>query len=109
MAEVTFASLHEKLNFLLKDHGVHNFDESGLDLESVSSLHAKANALCSAHGGEPSSMPADTLAQLHPKLDLLIKGHGVDFNATDLDTLESVEAKVDAIIDAHEDTRDDQS
>lgn len=47
MAEVTFASLHEKMNFLLKDHGVENFDESDLDLESVSSLHAKANALCS--------------------------------------------------------------
>lgn len=53
MTEVTFASLHEKMNFLLKDHGVENFDESDLDLESVSSLHAKANALCAAHGGDP--------------------------------------------------------
>jgi len=80
MVDVTFASLHERMNFLLKDHGVENFDESGLDLESVSSLHAKANALCTAHGGDPSRMADETLTQLHPKLDFLLKGHGVDFD-----------------------------
>lgn len=105
MTDITFASLHEKLNFLLADHGVQDFDESELDLESVSSLHAKANALCSAHGGNPSRMPNETLAQLHPKLDFLLKGHRVDFDATDLEleTLAAVDAKVSAIIDAHED------
>lgn len=104
MTDITFASLHQKLNFLLTDHGVQNFDESELDLESVSSLHAKANALCSAHGGNPSRMANETLAQLHPKLDFLLKGHRVDFEATDLelDTLAAVDAKVSAIIDAHE-------
>ncbi|APT85847.1 hypothetical protein ACTXN7_10970 [Corynebacterium flavescens] len=104
MAEVTFASLHEKMNFLLKDHGVENFDESDLDLESVSSLHAKVNALCAAHGGDPSSMANDTLAQLHPKLDFLMKGHGVDTDTArlDLSTLEAVDAKVNAIVNAHD-------
>lgn len=104
MTDITYASLHEKLNFLLDDHGVHDFDGSGLALESVSSLHTKANALCSAHGGNPSRMPNETLAQLHPKLDFLLKGHGVGFDASDLelDTLASVDAKLSAIIDAHE-------
>lgn len=104
MTDITFANLHEKLNFLLADHGVQNFDESELDLKSVSSLHAKANALCSAHGGNPSRMANETLAQLHPKLDFLLKGHRVDFDAIDLevDTLAAVDVKVSAIIDAHE-------
>lgn len=104
----TFASLHEKLDFLLDDHGVHDFDDSTLALEEVSSLHAKANALCSAHGGDPSGMPNATLAELHPKLDYLLEGHGVDFDASDLelDTLASVDAKVSAIVDAHEDGAD---
>lgn len=104
MNNVTFASLHEKLNFLLEDHGVENFDESALDLESVSSLHAKANALCAAHGGDPSPMANDTLNQLHPKLDFLMKGHGVDTDTAhlDLNTLEAVDAKVTAIVNAHD-------
>lgn len=105
MAEASFTRLHEKMNFLLKDHGVENFDDSGLDLESVSSLHAKANALCAAHGGDPSSMANETLAQLHPKLDFLLKGHGAIFDGAELDleTLASVDAKVNAIVAAHED------
>lgn len=109
MTNVTFSSLHEKLNFLLTDHKVHDFDESGLNLESVSSLHAKADALCAAHGGDPQVMPADTLAQLHPKLDLLLKGHGgdVDVDADTLDSLASVDEKLDAIIGAHDDTEED--
>lgn len=105
MPDVTIATLHEKMNFLLKDHGVENFDESDLDFESITSLHAKANALCAAHGGDPSAMPAETLAQLHPKLDFLLKGHGVDFDQTglDLESLTAVDAKVSAIADAHDD------
>lgn len=108
MTDTTFADLHEKLNFLLDDHGVRDFDDSALDLESVSSLHAKADALCVAHGGDPSRMPNETLAQLHPKLDLLLKGHRLDFDAAglELDTLASVDAKVSAIAAAHQDQHD---
>lgn len=104
MSQTTFADLHGKLNFLLKDHGVEDFDESGLDLESYSSLHAKANALCSAHGGDPSTMADETLAQLQPKLDFLLKGHGVEFDASSLDpeSLATVEEKLDAIVGAHD-------
>lgn len=108
MTNITFASLHEKLNFLLADHQIHDFDESGLNLESVASLHAKADALCAAHGGNPQVMPDDTLAQLHPKLDPLLKGHGVDadVDADTLDSLVSVDEKLDAIIGAHDDTEE---
>ncbi len=105
MDDVTFASLHGKMNFLLEDHGVKDFNESALDLEAVSSLHAKANALCTAHGGDPSSLANDTLDQLHPKLDFLMKGHGVsaDTEHLDPDALEAVDAKITAIVNAHED------
>ena len=103
MTEETLKSLHEKLDFLLRDHGVTDFDASGLDLESYASLHAKANALCSAHGGDPSTMQHETLEQLQPKLDFLLKGHGLDFDTTGRDpaSLATVHAKVDAIVDAH--------
>lgn len=105
MTEGTLDSLHEKLDFLLRDHGVTDFDASKLDLASYESLHAKADALCSAHGGDPSTMQHDTLEQLQPKLDFLLKGHGVDFETTDWDpaSLETVEAKMDAIVEAHHD------
>lgn len=104
MTESTFARLHKKLNFLLEDHGVTDFDESGLDLGSQISLHAKADALCTAHGGDPSTMQDETLEQLQPKLDFLLSGHGVEFNASGKDpsSLQTVEEKVDAIIGAHE-------
>lgn len=49
MTESSFASLHNKLNFLLEDHGVTDFDETGLDLASPCSLQAKVNVLRSAH------------------------------------------------------------
>ncbi|WP_022870092.1 hypothetical protein [Yaniella halotolerans] len=105
MTDVTLDSLHEKLNFLLRDHGVTDFDASSLDLESYTSLHAKADALCSAHGGDPSTMQDDTLEQLQPKLDFLLSGHGVEFDTSGWDpaSLETVDAKVDAIVDAHHD------
>lgn len=104
MTESSFASLHSKLNFLLEDHGVTDFDETGLDLASQDSLHAKVNALCGAHGGDPATMQDETIEQLQPKLDFLLKGHKVQFNATDMDptALDTVEAKVDAIVGAHE-------
>lgn len=104
MPATTFADLHSKLNFLLKDHGVDDFSESDLDLESYYSLHAKANALCSAHGGDPSTMADETLAHLQPKLDFLLKGHGVEFDASDSDpeSLTTVEKKLDAIVAAHD-------
>lgn len=102
MTEVTFQTLHQKMDFLLKDHGV-TFDDSGLDLESNDALHAKANALCEAHGGEPEHMADDTIMQLQPKLDFLLRGHGVDFDALGWDPsgLETVNAKLDAIVQAH--------
>src|SRR5699024_507957 len=104
MTEPTFTSLHSKLDFLLQDHGVSDFDASGLDLASNDSLHAKANALCSAHGGDPSTMNDETLEQLQPKLDFLIKGHGVEFSNVGMDpsSLKTVDAKLDAIVGAHE-------
>lgn len=101
MADGNFIALHEKLNVLLADHGVADFDESELELNSLSSLHAKADALCAAHGGDPSNLPGETLAQLHPKLDQLLKGHDVSADSENADTLASVEAKLDAIIGAH--------
>lgn len=103
MTEETLHSLHDKMDFLLRDHGVTDFDASKLDLESYDSLHAKADALCSAHGGDPSTMQDETLEQLQPKLDFLLKGHGVNFETTGWDpaSLETVEAKVDAIVEAH--------
>ena len=105
MTEATLDSLHEKMDFLLRDHGVTDFDASKLDLESYDSLHAKANALCSAHGGDPSTMQHETLEQLQPKLDFLLKGHGVAFDTTGWDpaALDTVHAKVDAIVEAHHD------
>lgn len=103
MTDVALSSLHQKLDFLLRDHGVTDFDASDLDLESYASLHAKANALCSAHGGDPATMQSDTVEQLQPKLDFLLKGHGVDFDTTGLDpaSLETIDAKIDAIVEAH--------
>lgn len=103
MTEVSLTNLHQKLDFLLRDHNVTDFDASELDLESHTSLHAKANALCSAHGGDPSTMKSETIEQLQPKLDFLLKGHGVDFDATGRDpaSLETINAKLDAIVGAH--------
>ncbi|GAA4478604.1 hypothetical protein GCM10023190_20290 [Enteractinococcus fodinae] len=103
MTDVSMTTLHQKLDFLLEDHNVTDFDASNLDLESHTSLHAKANALCSAHGGDPSTMRDETIEQLQPKLDFLLKGHGVAFDATDLDptSVDTVDAKLDAIVDAH--------
>lgn len=103
MTEVSLTDLHQKLDFLLRDHNVTDFDASGLDLESYASLHAKANALCSAHGGDPATMQSETVEQLQPKLDFLLKGHGVDYDATGQDptSLKTIDAKLDAIVDAH--------
>lgn len=96
MADGNFITLHEKLNELLAQNSMEDFDESELELNSISSLHAKADALCAAHGGDTSNLPGETLAQLHPKLDQLLEGR----DATDSenpDTLASVEAKLDAV------------
>lgn len=105
MTDVSLHSLHSKLDFLLQDHGVLNFDDTLLDLDSVTSLHAKADALCSAHGGDPSTMQGKTIQDLQPKLDYLLKGHSVAFDATghDPSALTTVGAKIDAIVAAHAD------
>lgn len=97
MADGNFITLHEKLNELLAQNSMEDFDESELELNSVSSLHAKADALCAAHGGDPSNLPSETLAQLHPKLDQLLEGNDVATDSENPDTLASVEAKLDAI------------
>lgn len=103
MADGNFIALHEKLNALLADRGVEDFDESELELNSISSLHAKADALCAAHGGDTSNLPGETLAQLHPKLDQLLEGRDVATDSENPDTLASVEAKLDAVLAARGD------
>jgi hypothetical protein len=66
MTHVSYATLHEKLDVLLEELGVSDGDASGLNPESAASLHAKVDALCVAHGGDPAGLAGDTLAQLHP-------------------------------------------
>lgn len=95
--------LQDILNFLQDDHAVSDFGESTLDIESVKSLHAKADALCSACGGNPATWENSTLAQLQPKLDFLLQYHEIDFDDADLDpdSLATVEAKLTALYNAH--------
>ncbi|MDN5816602.1 MAG: hypothetical protein L0K07_07225 [Yaniella sp.] len=103
MSGSTYMRLQNILNFLLDDHAVSDFGESTLDIESFESLHAKADALCSACGGDPATWENKTLAQLQPKLDFLLQYHEIDFDDTDLDpdSLATVEAKLTALYNAH--------
>lgn len=75
MTPVGYATLHEKLDVLLEELGVPDIDISGFNPESAASLHAKVDALCAAHDGDPTGPANDTLTQLHPKLDLLLTDH----------------------------------
>lgn len=97
-----YQKYHEKLNFLLEDHGV-DFDGSTVDPGTVESMHAKVNDLCRAHGGSPGEMENYTLENLHPKLDQVLKGHGVKYDDSHLDKskIEAVDTKLDILIDAH--------
>lgn len=103
MSEVTYMNLQKKLDFLLDDHAISDFGESDLDIESYESLHAKADALCSACGGDPATWENATLAQLQPKLDFLLQHHEIDFDDTNLDpdSLATVEAKLTTLYNAH--------
>ena len=103
MNEHNYEKYHEKLNFLLKDHGV-EFDESQLDLNTVESLHLKVDDLCRAHGGDPADMDNYTLENLHPKLNQVMKGHGIEYDDSHLDksSIEAVDKKLDMLIDAHQ-------
>ena len=93
---------HDKLNFLLHDHGV-EFDETTVDLNTIESLHHKVDDLCRAHGGDPGEMENYTLEDLHPKLDQVMKGHGIEYDDSHLDKtkIESVDTKLDLLIEAH--------
>lgn len=103
MSEVTYMDLQKKLDFLLDDHAISDFGESTLDIQSYASLHTKADALCSACGGDPATWENETLGQLQPKLDFLLKHHEIDFDDTDVDpdSLATVEAKLTALYNAH--------
>ncbi|WP_213809886.1 hypothetical protein [Jeotgalicoccus sp. WY2] len=97
-----YEKYHEKLNFLLKDHGA-EFDETKVDLNTIESLHSKVNDLCRAHGGEPGEMENYTLESLHPKLNQVLRGHGIQYDDSHLDksSIEAVDTKLDLLIDAH--------
>lgn len=97
MTHVSYATLHEKLDALLEKLGVPEVDVSGLNPELAASLHAKVDALCAAHGGDPAGLAGDTLAQLHPKLDLLLTDHGGVAAPNHPDSVASVKDKLDAI------------
>lgn len=96
-----YTEIHEKLDFLLKDHGV-DFDDSHLDKLTLHSFHVKANELLKAHkcaipDGDESG------AALQPKLDMLISGHGKTVDDSDLDpeSLDTVTEKLNVLVGAH--------
>lgn len=99
--EMSLREIHEKLNYLLKDHEV-DFDDSNQDLEDLSSVHAKVDALLAAHN---TSVPegGDTIKDLQPKLDMLIKAHGREYEdeIVDLNSIDTVDAKLAVLVDEH--------
>lgn len=78
-----YVEINMKLDFLLEDHGV-AFDDSQMDLESLTTMHEKADALLVAHNCEIPKVGKD-VPGLQPKLNLLIHGHGAEFDDSELD------------------------
>jgi hypothetical protein len=101
MDKNTYAEINEKMDFLLEDHGV-DFDNSNLDLESLDTLHRKADALLSAHKIDIPEVEKDVIG-LQPKLNLLIEGHGAEFYDSELDpsSFETVIEKLDVLVHEH--------
>lgn len=79
----TYVEMNKKLDFLLEDHEV-EFDNSDLEVESLDTLHKKADALLVAHNCIIPKVEND-IAGLQPKLNLLISGHGAEFDDSNLD------------------------
>jgi len=79
----TYDGMNKKLDFLLEDHGV-EFDSSDLEVQSLNTLHKKADALLVAHNCIIPEVEND-IAGLQPKLNLLISGHGAEFDDSNLD------------------------
>lgn len=102
-----YTEIHEKLDFLLEDHGV-KFDESRLDKQTLHSLHVKADKLLKAH---KCTIPEgdESVGALQPKLDMLISGHGKRFDDSGLDlkNLDTVIEKLKVLTDAHGEHRKD--
>ena len=98
---IDYKPLHDKLDFLLKDHGV-DFDDSKMTYESLGTLHNKADALLVAHNCEIPTGD-DSITALQPKLDMLIQGHGEEFDDSDLDPndVDTVHQKLDKLVEAH--------
>lgn len=97
----TYVEMNKKLDFLLEDHGV-NFDHSQLEMESLDTLHKKADALLVAHNCKIPEVE-NNISGLQPKLNLLIKGHGAEFDDTDLDqnSFGTVRKKLDVLHHEH--------
>lgn len=96
-----YTEIHEKLDFLLEDHGI-KFDDSHLDKQTLHSLHVKADKLLKAH---KCTIPEgdESVGALQPKLNRLISGHGKTFDASDLDpeSLNTVVEKLTVLVGAH--------
>lgn len=96
-----YTEIHEKLDFLLEDHGI-KFDDSHLDKQTLHSLHVKADKLLKAH---KCTIPEgdESVGALQPKLDMLISGHGKTFDDFGLnpESLDTVIEKLNILVGAH--------
>ncbi|HGF7587396.1 MULTISPECIES: hypothetical protein [Enterococcus] len=96
-----YTEIHEKLEFLLRDHGV-EFDDSHLDKQTLHSFHVKADELLKAH--KCTILEGDdSVTALQPKLDMLISGHGKTFDDFGLnpESLDTVIEKLNILVGAH--------
>lgn len=96
-----FKDVNDKLDFLLEDHGV-EFDDSGMNLESLDTFHQKADALLVAHNCTIPEVKND-IEGLQPKLDMLIEGHGATFDDSNLnpDSWDTVMEKLEVLTHEH--------
>lgn len=79
----TYVEVNKKMDFLLEDHGA-AYDSSNDNLESLETLHHKADALLVAHNCKIPEVEKN-VSGLQPKLNMLIQGHGTAFDDSDLD------------------------
>lgn len=99
--EDVYAKMNERLDILLKDHGV-DFDDTGMDLNSIDTFHKKVDALLTAHE-EPIPEVENSLLSLSSKINLLIEAHGKSFDDTDLDpqSPNTILGKLNVLLEAH--------
>lgn len=97
----TYIEVNKKLDFLLEDHGV-EYANSNVDLESLETLHHKADALLVAHNCKIPEVEKD-VSGLQPKLNMLIQGHGAEFDDSALDpnSFDTVIEKLNALQHEH--------